>query len=102
MADRPKQLGGTLGVDASVLQQSLEQAQKSLTANQQLIRTIHELKEHNPTIKLIIMSNISLVNRDLLDYEQEAKISRNTGTLFATWIFPDQYSTSLLLQEQWV
>lgn len=50
-----------LGVDPSVVESSLDEAQLSLLVNNALVQTIHELKASNPNLKLYIMSNISRV-----------------------------------------
>ncbi|KAF3759887.1 hypothetical protein M406DRAFT_51589 [Cryphonectria parasitica EP155] len=54
-----KEFGHILGVNPSVVETSLEQAQLSLAVNVPLVRTIYELKASNPDLKLHIMSNIS-------------------------------------------
>lgn len=50
-----------LGKDTNILEDSLEEAQKSLKVVHPLVETIHDLKASNPELKFYVMSNISKV-----------------------------------------
>ena len=58
-----KQFGDLINVDATIIKESLDQAQKSLVVNVRLARVAQELKESNPELRLYVMSNISQVSR---------------------------------------
>lgn len=57
-----KEFGGMLGVDPSVVETAMEQAQLSLRPNIPLIQTILGIKASDPDVKLYVMSNISKVS----------------------------------------
>lgn len=50
-----------LGMDPCVVERSLEEAQKSLTVNEQLVQTLRDLKASIPDLQFYVMSNISKV-----------------------------------------
>lgn len=52
-----------IGVEASVVKESLDQAQHSLTVNTRMTRMIQELKESNSDLQIYVMSNISRVSQ---------------------------------------
>lgn len=58
-----QEFGNILGVDASIVETALEQAQLSLKPNVQLVETILDLKASNPGLKFYVMSNISRVSQ---------------------------------------
>lgn len=57
-----KEFGAMLGVDSSVVETAMEQAQLSLRPNASLIQTIRDIKASDPDLKLYVMSNISKVS----------------------------------------
>ncbi len=48
-------------MDAATIRSSLDEAQKSLTANQRLSELIQDLKASDPSLCFYVMSNISRV-----------------------------------------
>ncbi|KAI2470663.1 HAD-like protein [Annulohypoxylon bovei var. microspora] len=54
-----KDFGVILGVEPSIVESALEEAQLSLSVNVPLVQTIHDLKALNPDLELYVMSNIS-------------------------------------------
>lgn len=78
--DIQKQFSGTINAEASVIKQSLDQAQKSLTVNVQMALMIQELHEVNPDLRFYIMSNISRVSST--NYKRQSnEINPQAGTL---------------------
>lgn len=71
-----QQFSVIIGVKASVVKESLEQAQKSFTVNEQLVQIVQELKGSNPDLQIYVMSNISRVRRKS---ELEHTTDRNRG-----------------------
>lgn len=56
-----KEFGDILGVDPSVVETAMDQAQLSLRPNITLVQTIRDIKASDPDLRLYVMSNISKV-----------------------------------------
>jgi FMN phosphatase YigB (HAD superfamily) len=57
--------GNILGVDPAIIKSSLEQAHRSLTINEPLVRAIYDLKASNPELRFYIVANIWKVSLNL-------------------------------------
>ena len=73
-----QEFGDMLGVDPSVVESAMEQAQLSLKPNIPLIQTIRDIKASDPNLRLYVMSNISRVS--LLEHLGGTTTNQSAGT----------------------